>query len=196
MLAPIRAGSAGVLLIALLAAAPAPSAGTSVLQPMVTISGANSHITTARCLRITTQEAWAALWLEHLGETPKPKYDLYYNQAGLPVVDFEHCMVVAVFQGATSNCAGVSAVTGPLEDPEAETKTPVASGDEVLRLSWHGYQTMGPDGGAVGASPFGFFVLPRTEAPLVVQDREMPLGGGHGRIVERARLPALAAGGR
>ena len=192
------AGFVGVVLVALLAAAPAPPAGTSVLQPMVTISGANSHVTTKRCLRITTQEEWAALWLEHVGQPPKAKYDLYYNEAGLPLVDFERCMVVAVFDGATHNCAGVSAVTGPLEDPEAETKTPVASGDDVLRLSWHSYQTggPGPDGGAVEASPFGFFVLPRSSAPLVVQDREMPMGGGRGRLVERARLPALSEPGR
>lgn len=179
-------------------AGPQPAGQPATLRPLVTIAGSGSQVATERCLRITTQEEWAAVWLEHLGQPPKPKYDVYFNKAGLPVVDFEHCMVVAVFLGATNNCAGVSAVTGPLEDPEAETKTPVAAGDEVLRLSWHSYQTSGTGKGSgiVDASPYGFFVLPRSSAPLVVQDREMPLGGGHGRIVERARLPALPEPGR
>jgi hypothetical protein len=192
------AGLAGVLMVALLAAAPVPPTETSLLKPLVTISGANSHVTTARCVRITTHEEWAALWLEHVGLPPKSKYDLYFNKAGLPVVDFEHCIVVAVFLGATNNCAGVSAVAGPVLDPEAETQAPVASGDEVLRLSWHGYQTLGngpdtgaapspdflgatggKDGGAVDASPFGFFVLPRTKAPLVVQDHDQGWAPGN-----------------
>jgi len=190
-----------ILLAALLGLAPVrpgPAGETATLRPLVTIAGANSQITTERCLRVTTQEQWAALWLEHLGQPPQPKYNLDFNKDGLPVVDFEQCMVVAVFDGATNNRAGVSAVAGPFEDPEAETKTPLASGDEVLRLSWHSYQTggPGPDGGVVAASPFGFFVLPRSSAPLVVQDRQMPMGGGHGRLVERARLPALSEPGR
>jgi hypothetical protein len=189
------ARAAGALLIAALCVAPRPAPAATV-APFVTLSGANSHVTEARCLRITTADDWAAIWLEHVGEPPKPQYNLYFNKAGLPVVDFERCMVIAVFAGASGNCAGVSAVAGPLEDPEAETKTPVAAGDMVLRLAWHEYQTAGPDGGGVDANPFGFFVVPRTQAPLVVQDRVMPLGGGHGRLEQRALLPALPEGGR
>ena len=90
----------------------------------------------------------------------------------------------------------MSAFSGPVEDPEAEVKTPTAESDDVLSLSWHSYQTAGPDGGAVDVTPFGFFVVPRSPAPLVVQDRQMPMGAGHGRIVERARFPALAEGAR
>jgi len=187
---PTRAAAA--LLIAALCAAPRPAPATT-LAPFVTLSGADSRVTDARCLRITTADEWAATWLEHVGASAKPKYDLFYNKAGLPVVDFEQCMVIAVFAGARGNCAGVSAWTGPIEDPEADTKTPVAAGDEVLRLSWHNYQT---SAGGVDATPFGFFVVPRSPAPLVVQDRQMPMGGSHGHILERARLPALAEGAR
>ncbi|HEX5011529.1 MAG TPA: hypothetical protein VFY71_14125 [Planctomycetota bacterium] len=189
------ARAAGALLVAALCAAPGPVPGTT-LTPLVTITGRESHVTEARCLRVTSADEWAALWLEHVGEPPNPEYNqhkLYFNKAGLPVVDFERCLVVAVFRGAGSNCAGVSAVAGPLEDPEAETKTPVAEGDEVLRLSWHSYQSGTP---ADSVSPFGFFVLPRNSAPLVVQDRRMPMGEGHGRIEERARFPALAEAAR
>ena len=192
---PTRAAAA--LLIVALCAAPRPAPATT-LAPFVTLSGADSHVTDARCLRITTADAWAATWLEHVGASAKPKYDLFYNKAGLPVVDFEKCMVIAVFAGATSNTAGVSAWSGPIEDPEAEVKTPTAAGDDVLRLSWHRYQTGGTDerGGRQDVTPFGFFIVPRSPAPLVVQDRQMPMGGSHGRIEERARLPALAEGAR
>ena len=184
--------AAVALLVAALCAAPRPAPDTT-LAPLVTLTGADSHVTEARCLRITTADEWAATWLEHVGAPPKPKYDLYYNKAGLPVVDFERCMVIAVFAGARGNCAGVSAWTGPIEDPEADTKTPVAAGDEVLRLSWHNFQSAA---GVVDATPFGFFIVPRSPAPLVVQDRQMPMGGSHGHILERARLPALAEGAR
>jgi hypothetical protein len=183
------------LLAALLCLAPIrpqPAAAPSVLVPLVTLSGAQSHVSEERCVRITTQEEWAALWLEHLGHPAKPKYDIYFNKAGLPVVDFEHCMVVAVFGGEGSNCAGVSAVAGALEDPDAETLTPVANGEEVLRLSWHSYQSSDR---ADPVCTFGFFVLPRSSAPLVVQDRSMRRGGGRGQLVERARLPAPATPG-
>jgi hypothetical protein len=192
---PTLTRAAAGLLIAALCAAPSP-APAATLAPLVTLTGASSHVTEARCLRITTTDEWTATWLEHVGAPPKPKYDLHFNTAGLPVVDFERCMVIAVFDGATGNTAGVSAFSGPLVDPAAEVKTPTADGDDVLRLSWHGYQTTGPDGGGVAVTPFGFFVVPRSSAPLVVQDREMPLGGGHGRIVERARFPALPEGAR
>jgi|GEM_PF-1249444 len=187
----------GALLLAALCASSGPAPGAT-LAPFVTLTGADSHVTEARCLRITSADEWATTWLEHVGAPPKPKYDAYYNKAGLPVVDFEHCMVIAVFAGATQNTAGASAVSGPLEDPAADVKTPTAEGDDVLRLSWHSYQTMGPDerGGAEDVTPFGFFVVPRSAAPLVVQDRQMPMGGGRGRLVERARLPALAEGAR
>jgi len=182
---PIRAAAA--LLIVALCAAPRPAPATT-LAPFVTLSGADSRVTDARCLRITTADEWAATWLEHVGAPPKPKYDLYYNKAGLPVVDFERCMVIAVFAGATANTAGVSAHGGPLTDPDAKVQTPTAEGDDVLRLSWHGYQSGIP---ADSVTAFGFFVVPRSTAPLVVQDREMPMGEGRGRIVERARFPAL-----
>ncbi len=83
------------------------------LAPFVTLTGAHSHVTVARCVRIPTHDAWAALWLEHLGEPPRARYDLYFNTAGLPLVDFERCMVIAVFDGATENSAGYEAVPVP-----------------------------------------------------------------------------------
>ena len=181
--------AAGALLIAALCAAPRP-APAATLVPLVTLAGGDSHSTETSCLRITTAEEWAATWLEHVGELPQPEYKTYYNRAGLPIVDFSRCMVIAVFAGSGHRAAGVSAVTGPLDDPEADVQTQTSEGDDVLRLSWHTYQT------SAGTpmrdlTPFGFFVVPRSSAPLVVQDREMPMGDGRGRIVERARFPAL-----
>jgi hypothetical protein len=60
----------------------------------------------------------------------------------------------------------------------------------VLSFSWHSYQTAGPDGRVVDAAPFGFFILPRTSAPLVVLDVQAGMAGE--RVVERARFPALS----
>jgi hypothetical protein len=95
-----------------------PSPVPLAVAPLVTHTGTNSHVLDERCLRITTQAEWSALWLEHVGEPPKPQCDMYFNKAGLPVVDFERCMVMAVFGGATNNVAGLSA-TAPATPGDA-----------------------------------------------------------------------------
>ncbi len=178
----------------------------STLPALVTLTGAHSHIADARCLRITTQAEWAALWLEHLGEASKADDSLYHNKAGLPVVDFERCMVVAIFGGASVNSAGYAAGTVPAGGAG------IPSGDGAARLIIKelGYQTLnnGPPGsggeppsagaffwsadaddGGDRVTPFAFFVVPRTLGPLVLLDRGENKGSQ--RWQERARFPAL-----
>lgn len=194
---------ATILLAALLCLGPTRAVRDepTALRPFLSLSGQHSHVTDKRCLRITNQDEWAALWFEHVGEKPRPKLDLFYNKAGLPVVDFERCMVVAVFAGALFNCAGVSAVEAP-EPPvkldEATAAGPASEDEVALYLSWHSFQTAGPapDGGAQAGEPFGFFVLPRTDAPLVLRDVRRGKGGDSVRVAERARFPRLQSAGR
>lgn len=193
MIAARPARLPAVVLVALLAAVPpagqdaaAPPAPT--LAPLVTLSGADSAVREARCVRVSAPEAWVALWLEHAGHAADADYSLYYNPAGVPAVDFARCEVVAVFGGATANIAGYDAL------PAA---APAAAGAAVLVVQSRSYQTAGPapDGGARRATPFGFFVVPRVAGPLRVEQHLPRMGGGTGRVIELARFEAPGAGG-
>ncbi len=116
------------------------------LDPYVTLSGAKSEITERAYHRITDRAAWVKLWLRHVGVAPE-KHSEYYNRAGVPDVDFECCFVIAVFQGKSTNSAGVIAV----ESVDAD-------GIVRFRFDDRSYQTMN---GADACAPFGFFVVPR-----------------------------------
>jgi hypothetical protein len=196
----LRLHGVAVLLAALLAsAATAPQdapAPASTLTPFATLTGAHSRVTEARCERISTQDDWVATWLAHVGEPPAEHYDLYFNRAGVPLVDFARCMVVAVFDGASHNNAGYEALpaTAVTVGGVAVSTAGQPSGGDVLVIEAHHFQTLGPapDGGAQAVTPFAFFILPRTDATLLVQQHYPRMGGeGPGRIVERARFPAL-----
>jgi hypothetical protein len=191
----VAATAALATLLAARSPDPAPDGGA--LQPLVTLTGADSRITDARCLRITTPEEWAALWLEHLGHAPVARYDTFHNEAGLPIVDFDTCMVVAVFAGATENCAGFEVWRDKAQDGaepagvDDARHVPAGPGERAFRYSRHSYQTVGPDGGGRAATPYAFFFLPRTPAPLLVQEVPLSMGGRPVRHIERGRFPAL-----
>jgi len=144
------------------------------IRPYVAWSGPRSRIETREYSRIRSAEAWIALWARHTGADPEKAKDSYYNPAGVPRVDFERCEIVAMFQGSAWNCAGVdflSAVEG--------------EGRVVLRIAGRFYQTMG---GADEAAPFGLFVLPRTDKPIVLEENVQGLKGQPPVWKERARL--------
>lgn len=66
------------------------------------------------------------------------------------------CMVVAIFQGKSTNSTGVRCVE--IEHGEENT---------ILRFDELSYQTMG---GFDKTQPFGFFVLPRRGKPVVLEE--------------------------
>ena len=161
-------------------------------QPCVSISDADSHVTVQRYERIESMKDWVRLWLEHRGEKPFP----YDPNAGirwqLPVrIDFEHYMVVAIFQGKSVNVDSLKIVSITEEEKQL-----------VLRYDENSYQTFGkvhdddpdkgnpdkddPDDGKV--TPYGFFVLPRTEKPIVIEENVQRYLGSPPIWKERARL--------
>ena len=143
-------------------------------MPLVTLSGAHSRIA-EKSLRVVTHEAdWYALWCRHVGAPVREVYDSDYNPAGAPTVDFGRCMVVAVFQGKSWNSAGVKAVS-------------VKEEEDVLRFRFddRSYQTMN---GGDEVTAFGFFVVPRTRKPVVLEENVQGLLGKPPVWKERARL--------
>ncbi len=155
------------------ASEPAPK-----LRPYVSWVVQHSRIETVEYLRITSEAEWTRLWLRHLGSDTKPeRYSHYYNPEGVPHVDFEHCMVVAVTAGKRHNAAGVDAVS--IIDEGAQIR---------FRFRDRTFQTSGPDGGAQAVTPVGFFVLPRSASPIVLEEDVQNLIRGDPIWKQRARL--------
>jgi hypothetical protein len=118
--------------------------------------------------------AWRALWAAHTG-TPEARA----GRHGAPKIDFGSCMVVAHFRGPSVNHDG-------------EVLASLDLGGDVVRLrfeSWS-FQTSGPDGrgGAVETTPYGIWVVPRSDAPIVVERRSEGLKSDPVRWVEAHRF--------
>lgn len=150
----------------------------SGMEPYVTFRSGESKIKTRSYRKVTAFEDWADLWIEHTGaQRHDGKYNWFYNEAGVPFVDFERCMVIAVFQGEGWNSAGVRVVTVAEEEERI-----------LLRFDDQSFQTSGPDGGGVRVTPFGIFVLPKSEKPVVLEENVQGLIGKPPIWKERARL--------
>ena len=100
------------------------------------------------------------------------------GQPFLPEVDFDRCMVVVVFQGRGRNSNGLNATWEALEDQLR------------VRFDDRSYQTAGPGGGAVEVTAYGFFVIPRSDTTLVVEENVQNIIGAPPMWRERARFAA------
>jgi hypothetical protein len=125
------------------------------IMPYMVLSGADSHITAPNCLRITSESQWDSTWLEHKGWDKKQAYEKFYNRLGIPIIDFNKCMVIAVFLGETWNTAGMSVIF-------------IQEGIDqiVLGFDLNTYQTM-EHGDQV--NPYGLFVLPGSNKQVLLQ---------------------------
>ena len=138
----------------------AQSASTSARVPLVTLRGADSKAPELGYYLAADAEEWTYIWKRHRGvDASNADYDHYYDPLSLPVVDFDRCLVLAVQLGPKYNSAGVKIVDVHEDDERVR-----------VRFDEYSYQTMGPDGGAVKANPYGFFVLPRTRKPIVLEE--------------------------
>lgn len=142
---------------------PKPTA-KHLAKPTVTFHGEHSAIAKKRYVKITDAQQWAKLWGEHLGKPVGRKYGYFYNPLNVPDIDFKNNMVVAIFQGARWNSAGV-------------TLKQFLDGDELtLRFDDNSYQTTvievadGKVPEQAKSKPFGMFVLPKTDKTIVLEE--------------------------
>ncbi len=147
-------------------------------RPLLTLTGPKSFVETAEAHRARSAAEFEKLWLRHAGKTEN---DAFYNAAGVPDIDFDRCMVIAVFQGMGWNSAGLR-VEALIEE----------EGRILLRFDDKSYQTEGPDGGGVRVTAYGFFVLPRSDKPVVVEEDVQDLIGAPPKWKERARFAAIS----
>ena len=173
----MRITALSTLLLALAAGGEEPAAKPPMaLTPFVVFRGSDSAIKESRYLRIETAEAWTKLWLEHRGIAADRHSD-YYNEAGVPEVDFERCMVLAFFPGETTNSAGVDLVS--VEDLHSSLRV-------RFRQRW--FQTLGADGGGRATRPFGLFVVQRRTILMHVQEDVQGSKRGDAEWKERAKI--------
>lgn len=159
-------------------APPRAAVAAAPSRPVVALTGATSAIDKSGYHRIQDAQVLARLWLQHRGKPqPDGEYGFFYNDAGVPEVDFERYEVVAIFGGTTVNSAGF-AVESIADEP----------GRRLLRFDHRHYQTEGPDGGGKTARPFAFFVLPRTPLPVVLEENVQNAINSPPVWKERARL--------
>jgi hypothetical protein len=138
-------------------AEPGEAAGTGdskQISSPVSWWGARSRIAEPTCARITSENEWRALWLRHIGVEAKNHDDLH-NDPSIPKVDFGTHMVVAIFGGAINNTQGLY-LWSATETAEQFT----------LRYSVQLYNNIRND----PTTPYGIFVLPRSEKRLVIEE--------------------------
>jgi hypothetical protein len=141
---------------------PAEEPAGELLKPCAVIAGADSHVAKGRYQRITSAGDWTRVWQEHKGEKPTGEYDMFYDPLTLPWIDFDHYMVIAIFQGNGSNNAGLRAISISEENDRL-----------IFRFENKGYQTggSGPGGDGNKTAAYGFFVVPRSTKPVVLEER-------------------------
>jgi len=155
----------------------AAEATPSALRPCVVLTGADSLVKSPGYVRVESEKEWASVWHHHKGVEETKEHDAFFNPLGLPGIDFDRYMVIAVFCGSGWNSAGVT-VASLTEERERL----------LLRFQGKWYQTAGPDGGGRPACAYGFLVLPRTEKTVVLEENVQHLIGGPPVWKERASL--------
>ncbi len=123
------------------------------IKPFVVISGADSHVTKPSLAAIQVDEQWQRVWAQHLGTTVDDAY-----RAAMEV-DFDRCMVVAVFRGSTRNVRGV-----------AIDSVSVRGESIRIRLDDVGYQTGGKSNERPLDRPYAYIVLPKSAKQVVVEE--------------------------
>jgi hypothetical protein len=120
---------------------------------LTVLTGDDSHISKTAFRRVGSTLEWKKTWLSHLGL----KEDTIHRTA--MEVDFDRCMVIAMFGGKSENRRGYR-VESVLEKKDSI----------VVQFDQISFQTAGPDGGAVHVMPYAFIVLAKSEKPVVLEE--------------------------
>jgi hypothetical protein len=104
-----------------------------------------------------TEKGWTGIWQDYTGQNAG--YGAIERNR-IPKIDFERCMVVAYFGGKRTNTDGYTA-------------REIAEAKGVVRLRFEAstFQTAGMDarGGAQDTTPYGVWVIPATDKPVVIE---------------------------
>ncbi len=149
------------------------------MTPYVTWSGAFSAVRQSTIERAVNREQWAVLWRRHAGRKGERNAT---NVQVIPEIDFDSCMVVAVFCGEMTQCNGAR----------------IARIDEIEgglllryeRLDFEVSVRSGEDARLVEVTPYGIFVLPRSHNRLIIEEA---VPGQFGRPADARRVGEIPA---
>jgi hypothetical protein len=128
----------------------------AALVPVVTFSGADTKITETDYLKIDSRDKWEDIWLRHTGHNKAGKYDYFFNEENIPVVNFDKYMVIAILQSPGENTAGIDAYS--ISEKENEI---------IFDFETKRYQVS--EGMHNKGNAYGFFVLPRSNKKIVIR---------------------------
>lgn len=159
----IRSLRMTIVAAALAAAAMRPAGrDPEPITPYVTWSGAFSEVRRPSIERAVNREQWAALWRRHVGRKGERNAT---NVQVIPEIDFDSCMLVAIFAGEMTQCNGMRVAR--LEEFE----------DHLLlrydRLDFEVSLRGGDDERLVEVTPYGMFLVPRSGKRIVIEE-EVP----------------------
>jgi hypothetical protein len=150
----------------------------ALTKPLLVLTGADSHVIKPAYQRITSEAAWQQLWLSHLGKT---EADSFREHLPIVQIDFEKCMLIAVFRGVATNSRGVNVIS--VEEQEASV---------CVRFDDMSYQTAGgfgdDAGGSVKVTPYAMIVIPKSTKLVVLEENVQGLKNQPPTWKERARL--------
>ncbi len=187
-----RTVMSGLLLLGVLAVAaslaPAhdPLQNAFELEPdkpsiLVQFIGHDSKRTQEGFVVIRNEKGWNSLWQEHTGLSVGHGA---MERHRFPRVNFETCMAVAYFGGKRTNTDGFIAEDlaeihsrqpdGPRRLRLRFTDSTFQTASGIVREIRPGDPIIPPDGfndrgGAVDTTPFGIWILPATELPIVIE---------------------------
>ena len=141
--------------------------------PLVVLSGADSHCTQPSYELIKKSSELTKAWAKHLGTSE----DDAYRPA--MVVDFDRCMVVAIFRGEQGNVRGIEL------EPVIEGNTAL-----TIRFSDLGYQTGGKSNFKPPDRPYAFIVVPKSSKSIVLEENVQQYKGQPPIWNPLAKLPA------
>jgi hypothetical protein len=182
---PARLPCIAIVILAFVAYARANEPTTQPVneaKPLVEFSGAHSKVDRPTFRRITNLKEFREAFMQHLGQDSS-RFDEFYNPFGVPTVDFNRCMVIAVFAGSGWNDAGISAVS--ISDDRDRL---------LVRFAHRYYQTSvdfnSQNDGGERVTAFGIFVLPRSDKEVVLQEGSNRYGVSPQEWKEVARFPS------
>jgi len=133
--------------------------------PAVQFVGHDSRITQPRFVLVKDQAAWASLWSEHTSAAAGGGAMTRY---AAPVIDFNRFMVVGAFSGATTNQDGEVAEMVGVEPNLVRVRYVPSTFQSAVAIG-------GEADHGVATTPFGLWVVERTEKPIVIERGERGL---------------------
>jgi hypothetical protein len=146
--------------------------------PVVSFYGPLSAITERQYLLITSRDEFVKVWERHMGDRAVNLLS-HGNGVIAPRIDFERYMVVAHFRGESFNCNGDLASYETLDDRVR------------IRFDAMTFQTsagFGERDPGERVTPYGIWVIPRTDKAIVLEENTQGLIGGEPVWTERMRF--------